>query len=154
MSVEVRIKAADLLLKRGLRFHIERAPFLARMLRLDRVTIRPLYGGAILKISRLMDAKGIEPFLTPRMAHTQLDVVSELVALAALNVWWKIWLYKPYARLLLLLVPAYALIQIYNEVRRVDEIRDFINITISMNLKAAMMMMPKVEEKGQKRNGG
>lgn len=151
---DVRVRAADLLLKRGLRVRIARASFFMRILGLHRIRIRPLYGGAIMRISRLLDAEGVEPFATPRETHVRMDVVAKAVALAVLNVWWKIWLYRPFARLLLWVIPGHILIQIYNEVRRVDDVTDFINITISMSLKGAMMMLPKIQERGQKKSGG
>lgn len=148
----IRRDAADLLLERGVRFNIRGASFLLRLLRLNRIHIRPLKLGTIAEISRLMDTYKLMGVDLPKEVNMNLDKVAYVVAVAILNdkrriAWFSRWL----ANLLLWQMPAGALLEIYAIVSKVNKILHFITITNSLETIAQMLMSPK--NLGRERNG-
>lgn len=148
----VRLAAASILLDRGVRFTITGAPWYWRLLRLDRIRIRPLRAGTIMEISRLIDESGLDNMRIQKDANIRLDVISHIIAVAILNGKGRIKLFSStLARLLLWHVPAYVLRQIYSRIAGLNKVSDFMIITIYFGIQAQMMMSPR--EMGQMKEG-
>jgi hypothetical protein len=147
-----RLAAANILLDRGVRFEIRGAPWYWRLLRLNRIRIRPLRAGAIMEISRLMDERGLGDICIQKEANARLDAIALIIAVAMLNSKRGIRLFSGIlARLLLWQVRANVLREIYETVARLNKVSDFMNITTYFGIQAQMMMNPK--EMGQEEEG-
>lgn len=141
----VRLAAANLLLNRGVRFTIPDAPVFWRLLRLNKIHIRPLRGGTIAEISRLIDIHKLDKVETNEQANQNLAVISRIIAMAILNK------KKAIARftdrltnLLLWGVPGHVLIEIFFYISGLNKISDFTVITVFFCQQATMMMSPRI----------
>jgi len=149
---KVRLAAAKLLLDRGVRFTISGAPVVLRLLRLNRIHIRPLRAGTIICMSRIMDENGIDELEMPKEYNQKLDVVALLIATAMLNGKYRIKFFaRLLSRILLWKVPAKVLRELYLYVATVDKLADFMTITAYFGIQARMMMNPRMT--GQMKKG-
>lgn len=147
-----RLAAANILLDRGVRFTISGAPFLLRMLRLNKFYIKPLRAGTILEISRLFDENGLDNIQMQKDANLKLDVLCRIISAAILNGKFKIACFSGLlAKLLLWKMPAKALKEICDRIARLNKVTDFMSITIYFGIQAQMMMNPR--NMGQARKG-
>lgn len=149
---DTRLAAANLLLDRGVRFTIPDAPLLWRLFRLHRIHIRPLRGGTIAEISRLIDLYQLEDMSLPNSANQKLSAISEVIAVAMLNSKCKIAHFTGrLAKLLLWKVPAHVLTDIYFVIAGVNRLSDFMIITGFLCQQATVMMSPR--KTGQMKTG-
>ncbi|MFR9164997.1 MAG: hypothetical protein ACLVKO_01765 [Dysgonomonas sp.] len=148
----VRLAAASILLDRGVRFTITGAPWYWRMLRLNKIRIRPLRAGTIMEISRLIDENELDDIRVQKDANTKLDTITLIIAVAMLNSKRRIRLFSGIlARLLLWQVPVDIIRQVYSQIAKINKVSDFMSITIYFDIQAQMMMSPK--EMGQMKKG-
>ncbi len=148
---DARIKAANLLLERGVRFTIPDAPFWDRIRRKNRIHIRPLRAGSIMEIAVLMLEYGLDERLTNKQLHTKLDVIATVIATAILNDPEAIELNRgSLVKKLLWKCPAHVLIKIYRHIESLNEIEGFTNITEYFIRQIRMMMEKRTgqQEKG------
>ncbi|MDR3057761.1 MAG: hypothetical protein LBU84_06430 [Prevotella sp.] len=140
----VRLAAANLLLDRGVRFTIPDAPFYWRLLRLNKIHIRPLRGGTIAEISRLIDEYQLDDVRSVNAINQKLSAISEVIAVAILNNKKAIARFTGrLAKLLLWKVPAHVLIEIFLCISGVNKVSDFTLITVFFCQQATMMMSPR-----------
>lgn len=148
---DTQVKAANLLLDRGIRFNIPDAPFLDRIRRKNKLLIRPLRGGTIAEIAILTLENGLNKPLTNVELHARLDVISKIVATAILNDKQEIELKRDeFAERLHWKMPAHILIKAYRYIESLNELEDFTIITNYFNYQTKMMMAKRT---GQKRKG-
>lgn len=152
--MDIRVQAAERILDRGVRFRLP-ASFLSRLLRLDRIDIRPLRPGTILEISRVVVGEGLEESIAIEewsFLEKSIAPVARCVAIAILNdekaierratkltreLTWKI--------------PAGTLVEIFRIIAAQNRITDFTSTTRFFLTEVMMMMNPK--NLGQE-NGG
>ena len=152
MESNVRLAAANILLDRGVRFTISDAPWYWKLLRINRVCIRPLRAGTIMEISRLIDENELDDIRIQKDANNRLDVIALIIAVAILNGKQTIKLFSGIlSKMLLWKIPAHVLQDIYKQVAKVNKLTDFMNITIYFGMQAEMMMNPR--EMGQEEEG-
>jgi len=126
----IRVAAADLLLGRGVRFKLKGAPFLWRLFRLDRFTIRALKLGVIIEIARVAVADGLDAGATQKHLEDKMQSVCLCVAMAILNDRRRIKRRAPrLARLMMRKLPAATILNVFYYIQNVDGILDFTNIT-------------------------
>ncbi|MDH6310592.1 hypothetical protein M2451_003318 [Dysgonomonas sp. PFB1-18] len=138
---DTQVKAANLLLERGIRITIPDAPFWDRIRRNNRIHIRPLRAGAIMEIAVLMLENGLDERLTNVELHSRLDVIATVIATAILNddgaIQYK---REALAQKLLWKCPAHVLIKIYRHIESLNQIEGFTAITAYFNRQVRMMM--------------
>jgi hypothetical protein len=144
------LEAAHLLLDRGMRFTLTGAPFFVRLLGLHRFCIRPLRGGTIVEIFRLMKEYGLDRIETQEEANAVIDRIALVVATAILNDRAKLRWRKKVARLLLWKVQASELFRIHLVIVRLNSVSDFMNITGYFRLQTQMMMKTKFPGRTEK----
>lgn len=148
---DTQVKAASLLLDRGIRFTIPDAPFFDRLFRQNKIYIRPLRAGAIMKIAILLLENELDNTMSTQELHSKLDVLAKIIATAVLNDAKKIEQKSDkLTKKLLWKVPAHVLIKIYRYIDGINEIKDFTNITNFFNCQSRMMMAKRT---GQKKKG-
>lgn len=148
----VRLAAASILLDRGVQFTISNAPWYWRLLRINRIHIRPLRAGTIMEISRMIDESELSEIHIQLDANIKLDVITRIIAMAVLNGKYKIKFFSGIlSRMLLWKVPAHVLKQIYRHIAKLNKVTDFMNITIYFGIQTEMMMSPK--NTGQEKEG-
>jgi hypothetical protein len=143
----IRAATANVLLDRGVIFRLKGAPFFLRLLRMDRIKIKPLRAGTILHIETLMRKHGLSALATEAEVHLKLDATAEIIATAALNGKRKIrYLSRPLYKLLLRL-PAKTLIDMFTVISSANASTHFMIITVYFDsLTTAMMMTGHMEE--------
>lgn len=85
--MDTRIKAADLLLDKGVRFRVP-APFYRRWLRKDTLDIKPLRAGTIIEISKVVVANELDKHLEQRaweQLQNNIEAVALCISIAVLN---------------------------------------------------------------------
>ncbi|MDR1937307.1 MAG: hypothetical protein LBQ73_02250 [Tannerellaceae bacterium] len=141
----IRLEAADLLLDRGMRFTLTDAPLLLRLFCLHRFRVRPLRGGAIAEIARIIVEGALEKVETEADANGKMEYIARVIAVAVLGSRKKIALFsRRLGKLLLWRVPAATLFQIYLIVASINKVSDFMTITGYFALQAAMLMNPRL----------
>jgi hypothetical protein len=149
---DIGLRAADLLLDRGMRFTVSDAPFYLKMFGLHRFRIRPLRAGTIMEISRTIDKEGLSDIKDEAAANSRMDKIALVIAMAILNRRLAIGRLKGIlAAALLWKIPASTLYRIYLTIARINSISDFMTITGFFALQSAMMMKPKIP--GQRGKG-
>lgn len=138
--MEAQVKAANLLLDRGIRFTIPDAPVWDRIRRKNKIHIRPLRAGTIMQIAVLMLDNDLDGF-TNRQLLGKLDTLARIIATAVLNdercfgqscdaltqkLLWR--------------CPAHVLIKIYRYIESLNQIEDFMIITAYFSRQVRMMM--------------
>lgn len=149
--VDARIKAANLLLDRGIRFTIPDAPVWDRIRRRNKILIRPLRAGTIMEITVIMLENGLDDKLTNQELHTRLDVIARIIATAVLNDDEAI--ERSCGQLtkkLLWKCPAHVLIKIYRHIESLNRIEGFTAITGYFSRQIRMMMNKRT---GQQQEG-
>lgn len=146
-----QIKAANLLLDRGIRFTIPDAPFWQRLFRRNVIHIRALRAGTIMEIALLILENGLDENLTNKELQSKLDIVCQVIATAVLNDAQAIELKRnALTKKLLWKYPAHVLIKAYRYIESLNELEDFTTITNYFNRQARMMMAKRM---GQRRKG-
>lgn len=148
----IRLEAASLLLDRGMRFKITDAPFYLKLVRLDRLRIRPLKAGTIAEITRITIENGLLDVKTGQEANGKIEPITEVVAVSILNGWLKIrWFTGWMKRFLAWNIPEATLYKIYFMISQINKVSDFMIITRYFGIQVEMMMNPKIE--GQTKTG-
>lgn len=148
---DTQVKAAALLLDRGIRFTIPDAPFWDRIRRNNRILIRPLRAGTIMEIAILILENGLDEKLTNQELHSRLDIISTVIATAILNDAEDIsYKREDLTQKLLWKCPAHVLIRIYRHIESLNQIEGFTIITAYFSRQARMMMSKRTgqQEKG------
>jgi uncharacterized membrane protein len=141
----VSLRAADLLLDRGMRFTVRDAPLYLKMFGLHRFRIRPLRAGTIMEISRIMEKGALADIENEAAANGKMDKIALAVAVAILNRRRAIRLFGGIlAGALLWKMPAATLYRIYLAIARLNSISDFMTITGYLALQTATMMKPRI----------
>jgi hypothetical protein len=147
---DTQVKAANLLLDRGIRFTIPDAPFWDRIRRNNRIHIRPLRAGTIMEIAILMLDNGLDEQLTNMELHSRLDVVATVIATAMLNDDVAIECKREaLTQKLLWKCPAHILIKIYRHIESLNGIEGFTAITAYFNRQIRMMMEKRTGQQGK-----
>ncbi len=85
--MDIRIKAADLLLDKGVRFRVP-APFYLRWLRKDTLDIKPMRAGTIIEMSKVIVANKLDEQLEQRawqQLENNIEAIALCIAIAVLN---------------------------------------------------------------------
>lgn len=144
--MDARLRAANVILERGVRFRLP-APFWKRWLKKDYVTIHHLKAGTIIEIARVVIAGGLEDavgYSGSELLGKSIEACARCVAIAILNDKEKI--ERDSDRLtdkLLNEVSAESLINIFNHIKLMNRVGDFMTVTRYFLTTTAMMMNPK-----------
>lgn len=148
---DTQIKAAKLLLERGIRFTIPDAPLWDRIRRQNRIYIPPLRAGTIMETVILMLENGLDEKLTNKELHSRLDIVAAIIATAVLNDATAIANKREaLTQKLLWKCPAHVLITIYRHIESLNQLEDFTHITGFFNRQVRMMTAKRT---GQQQEG-
>lgn len=147
-----KLKAANLLLERGVRYHITDAPFLLKFFRLNRITIAALRAGTIAEFSRIIIEKQLDIKLADNdYLNENLDSICLVIAIAVLNSKFKIkYFSKAFAKQLLWRVQYTTLVEIFVTLVEINSAVDFMTITNWPVQQMTMMMSARLghENKG------
>lgn len=135
MEGDKRLAAANLLLERGVRFNITDAPFYFRFIGLKTITIRPLYPGTIMELSRVILEEGIEK-IDHAKAIEKIEAICRVIAIAMLNDKNKLKRTERLTHTLMTKVPLAVLIRIFLYITDINGVMDF---TIITNYFAGLM---------------
>jgi len=144
--MDVRLQAAERLLDKGVRFRLP-GPFYKRLLRLNRLDVRPLRGGAILEIARVIIENGIEEHVKLEdwaFLEKNIEPVARCTAIAVLGT--KERIEKEADALtekLLWKIPAGKLVEMFRVIAVQNRLTDFTNITRLYLHQTTMMMNPR-----------
>lgn len=144
--MDARIEAAERLLDRGVRFRLSASVF-SKLLKRDRVDIRPLRAGTILEFSRVVIENKLEEAIEKEdwhFLHQTIRPVAKCVAIAILNSKQEIEEESDsLAEKLLWKVPAGKLVEMFRVIAVQNRLSDFMNITRFFFRQTMMMMNPK-----------
>jgi len=147
-----RLAAANMLLDRGVRYIISDAPLIWKLLRLNRIQIRPLKAGTIMEISRIIDENKLDEIKDNSETKEILESVACLIAIAVLNNKLKIKYFTPlFSKFILWKIPAKIMFSIFYHIIQANNLADFMSITRYFGHQAQMMMNPK--NMGQQQTG-
>ena len=148
-----KIRAASLLLERGVIYRIIDAPFLLRLLRLNRIKIVGLKAGTIAEFSLIIYSKQLDLMVADReYLNKELYSVCKTIAIAILNSKLKIrFLADRLANIFMWKIKYATLIDIFVTLVEMSSAVDFTSITSWMSQQTKMMMSPKM---GQITEGG
>ncbi len=140
-----KMRAASMLLERGVRFKITDAPFLLRALRLNRITIKGLKAGTIAAYSLIIYHRQLDLHIAEKeYLYRHIKDIAKVIAIATLNSRYRIkFLSGAFAHLLLWRVSYPTLIEMFVTLASLDSAVDFSSITIWMNQQTMMLMNPK-----------
>jgi hypothetical protein len=144
--MDARIEAAERILDRGVRFKLPASIF-SRLLKRDRVDIRPLRGGTILEFAIVVVENRLDEALEKedwQFLQQAIKPVARCVAIAILNS--KEGIEKETDELadkLLWQIPAGKLIEIFRVIAVQNRLSDFMSITRFFCRQTMMMMNPK-----------
>jgi hypothetical protein len=154
MVMDARLKAAERILDRGVRFRLP-APFFSRLFRLNRIEIKPLKAGTIMEFSRIVLKHQLEEAISLRnydFLSKSIEPVARCLAVAVLNdrkkieqrtdklQKWLMWRVNPQL-----------LIEMFLIVEPMTRTSDFMIITRYFVMQTLMMLNPNL---GQEENGG
>lgn len=148
---DVRQKAAMLLLERGICYKINDAPFLLKILRLNKLTIKSLRPGTIALNSIIIFEKKLDENVDNNIYLLRnIDTITRIIANSILNSSFKIPLFsKVLSKLLKWGIEYSILIEIYLIIQELNTVADFTNITsFYTNLTAMMMNVKLGQENG------
>lgn len=149
----MRLEAAERILNRGVRFRLP-APFLSRLLRKNRITVRPLFPGTILEFATIVLKHKLEEAITLSdyaALEKSVKPVARCIAVSVLNnkkkieektdklQEWLMWKVKPRQ-----------LIEMFLVIEKFNRTSDFMNITRYYVIQTLMMMNPNL---GQENDG-
>ncbi len=144
--MDARLKAANAILERGVRFRLP-APFFKRWLKKDWTTIRHLKAGTILEFSRVVIKHDLENAVLLgdyEFLMKAVEPCARCIAIAILNDEKKI--DRKADRLtkqLLWKISAKSLIEIFVKISLLNRVSDFTRITKFFSIQMTMMMSPK-----------
>lgn len=151
--MEIRQEAAERILNRGVRFSLP-APVFSRLLKLNRIVIKPLYPGTILEFATVVLENNLEKAITLsryEVLQKSIKPIATCMAIAILNDEKKIAKRKDkLQKWLLWKVPAELLIKMFLVVSGMNRTADFTTITKYFVIQTSMMMNPNL---GQETNG-
>lgn len=151
---DVRLKAADLLLDRGVRFRLP-ASFVSKLFGGGKLDIPPLKAGTILEFSRIVISSELEETILKSdytFLSKAIEPVAKCIAICILNDEQKIAeRTEKLSRELLWKYPSGVLVEIYKVLAELNRVSDFISITRFLLDQMTMMMNPK--NLGQEANG-
>lgn len=144
--MDVRLKAANAILDRGVRFRLP-APFYKRWLGKDSVTIRYLKAGTIIEFSRVVVENELENAIALgdyEFLLKSVEPCTRCIAIAILNDKEKIAgeTEKLTQRLLWGVAPE-SIIEVFMKISVMNRVSDFTDITKYLLTMTAMMMSPK-----------
>lgn len=140
----VRLAAANILLGRGVRYTIPDTPLFWQLFRLNRLHIRPLKAGTLIEISSIIDRYNLNKIEDIGTTYLNLRPIATLIAVSILNGKNKIKLFSSLLTCIILwYIPAKALLSIFYQIVQINNLSDFMNITIYFEHQAQMMMGPK-----------
>lgn len=129
-----------MLLERGVVYELKGAPLFLRLLRMQRVRIRPLYAGTLSEIKLIQDKYSLNE------DNPNIRALAEILAVAILNSKSKIRYFSKWlSRILLWQVPAESLIKMYAIVAAQNAQSHFTTITTYIEQTTSMMFGPKIE---------
>lgn len=144
--MDARIEAAERLLDRGVRFRLSASIF-SKLLKRDRIDIRPLRAGTILEISIVVVKNKLEEALEKEdwnFLQQAIKPVARCVAIAILNTKERIESETDeLTEKLLWKMPAGKLVEIFRVIAVQNRLSDFTNITRFFCRQTMMMMNPK-----------
>jgi|SRR5690554_258098 len=150
----MELKAADTILDRGVRFTMP-APFLIRLLRLNRIRVKPLRSGAILEFSRVVlrhKLHDLNSEATFDQMVKNIEPLAECLAIAVLNNEFKIkWFTGIYTRWFLWRCHYIQLMEMFAVLSKLNQAHDFTIITKFFCQQTTSMMSPR--NLGQQANG-
>jgi hypothetical protein len=152
--MDVRVKAAERILERGVRFRIP-ASFFLRVFGLNRIDIHPLKGGTILEFSKVVIMAGLEEAVVKSdftFLEMSIEPVAKCIAISILNDEDKIRKNADkLSKKLLWKLPAGNLVEIFGLISELNRVSDFMNITRFYLSQMTMMMNPR--NLGQEKSG-
>jgi len=142
----VKLKAASLLLEKGVRYRFTDAPFLLRILRLDRLTIKALRAGTIATFSTVIIEKQLDIRVADKdYLHKNIESICLVIAIAVLNSRLKIRYFSNLlARLLNSKIKYTTLVEIFVTLVEINSAVDFTTITTWAIQQMNMMMSPRM----------
>lgn len=150
--MDTEIRAADSILDRGVRFKMP-APWIIRVLHLNRIRVKASRPGAILEFSKVVIKHGLTGQMTVEQMQNKLEPLSECLAITVLNGRLRIKYLKRLATRWFLWRCHYTqLIEMFVVLQRLNQMQDFTHITRFYYQQTKMMMSPR--NLGQKQNGG
>jgi len=151
--MDQRLVAAERILNRGVRFRMP-APFFSRLLRRNRITVRPLKPGTIFEFSTIVLENNLEEATTLSDCAAlvkSIKPIARCIAVAMLNDEKKIATRtERLQQKLLWKVNTSFLIKIYLTISEMNSSADFMNITRYFVIQTLMMMNPNL---GQESDG-
>ncbi|MDN5291814.1 MAG: hypothetical protein PWQ06_2053 [Anaerophaga sp.] len=143
--MDARKKAAETILDRGVRFKMP-APFLIRILRLNRIRVKPFRPGTILEFSRIILDNDLESAesATVEQLHLKIKPIARCIAVSILNSRVRIkWFTGIYSKWLLWRTHYLNLIEMFVTLKELNAAHDFTSITRFFCHQTRMMMNPK-----------
>jgi hypothetical protein len=152
--MDVRVKAAERILDRGVRFRIP-ASFFRRLFRLNIINIHPLKAGTILEFSRVVIMSGLEEAVMKSnwsFLNQSIEPIAKCVAISILNDEGKIKnKAEDLAHKLLWRYPEGTLIEMFRVIAELNGVSDFMDTTKFYLSQMMMMMNPR--NLGQEKSG-
>ena len=140
----VRLAAANILLGRGVKYTIPDTPLFWQLFRLNRLHIKPLKAGTLIEISSIIDRYNLNKIEDVGKTYLNLKAIATLIAVSILNGKMKIKFFSSLLTCIILwYIPAKALLSIFYQIVQINNLSDFMNITIYFEHQAQMMMGPK-----------
>lgn len=140
----VRLAAANILLGRGVKYNIPNTPLFWQLFRLNRLHIRPLKAGTLIEISSIINQYNLNTIEDVETAYLKLKPITKLIAISILNRKKKIRFFSSLlTNALLWSIPAKYLLSIFYQIVQINNLSDFMNITIYFEHQAQMMMGTK-----------
>lgn len=138
--------AADRIMDRGVRFKMP-APFLIRVLRLNRLTVRPLRPGAILAFSKIVIAHNLEDAVMLNKHDAIIaatEAMSKCISVAILNNKWRIrWFAGLLSNWIMWRATYGQILEMFIILNELNKAQDFTPITIFFCHQTQLMMNPK-----------
>lgn len=151
-SQHIKEQAAALLLERGVVFTIVDAPFLLKILRLNKLRINALKAGTIAEFSLIILSKQFDIRISDKeYLYKEMDSLCRAISIAILNSRMKIRLLSGIiAGILKWKIQYEDLVKILDCLIKIESAVDFMSITAFLNLQMTMLMSPKA---GQDKEG-
>ncbi len=142
----MELKAAETILDRGVRFTMP-APFIIRLLRLNRIRVKPLRPGTILEFARVVQEHNLQDVkseATFKEMVKNIEPLAECLAIAVLNHRLKIkWFTGLYTRWFLWRCHYIQLIEMFAVLSKLNQAHDFTTITKFFCQQTTSMMSPR-----------
>jgi len=144
-----KMRAASMLLERGVRFKISDAPFLLRLLRLNRITITGLKAGTIARFSLLIYKHSLDVRIADReYLYEKIEIICQALAVAMLNSRLRIAiLSSALSRLLMWKIKYVTLVEMFVLLVEIASAADFTSFTAWMCQQTTTLMTPRTGHK-------